>query len=146
VTAGEDLGEWAIEGGPAVSASDDPFLSDDAVRTSAWAERLRQKRVRDQARILGLDEADEPRGYWHADHVRREPVVDLTDPRTAEPLGVLGLAPGAGDAEVAAAYRRLAKAHHPDRWLTADESVRRQHAEEMLRVNAAYAALRAGVS
>jgi hypothetical protein len=34
---------------------------------------------------------------------------------TAEDFAVLGLRPGAGDDEVRAAYRRLAKIHHPDR-------------------------------
>ncbi len=34
---------------------------------------------------------------------------------TAEDFAVLGLRPGAGDDEIRAAYRRLAKIHHPDR-------------------------------
>ena len=55
---------------------------------------------------------------------------------------MLGLGPGATADEVAAAYRQLAKVHHPDRWAEADPEVQRHHGEEMLRVNAAYHALR----
>jgi hypothetical protein len=49
---------------------------------------------------------------------------------------VLGLSPGASDAEIAAAYRRLAKEWHPDLHGT-EAAVRR-----MVAINAAYAELR----
>ena len=53
-----------------------------------------------------------------------------------------GLEPGATQDEIALAYRGLAKVHHPDRWAEADDATRHHHSEEMLRVNAAYRALR----
>ena len=51
----------------------------------------------------------------------------------SDPYAVLGLRPGATEGEVAAAYRELAKLHHPDR--TADDGAR------MREVNAAYDAI-----
>ena len=122
---------------------------DDAERISAWADRMRQKRRRDQAEILG-DAA--PRasaaGNWCSDHVTgaddpaSEPGV-VTDPsRVSRLLGELGLPHDASADDVAGAYRRLAKQHHPDRWAEADEATRRLNAEEMMRVNAVYRALR----
>jgi DnaJ-domain-containing protein 1 len=113
-----------------------------ADRYSAWAERLRAKRQRDQERILGAEDAAEgARGYWHADDVLAgaETAASADD----EALGVLGLARGATAEEVVVAYRRLAKQHHPDRWVGADEATRRAHAETMLRVNAALQTVRA---
>jgi molecular chaperone DnaJ len=41
------------------------------------------------------------------------PASRRTDPRR-DPYGVLGVAPGASDAEIKAAYRALVKQHHPD--------------------------------
>ena len=123
-------------------------------RYSAWADRMRDKRRRDQARIRGAEPGAGAEGtnwsHWNADTVigrtGEHEVGDLgagvpvSD--TAERLGVLGLEPGATQDEIAMAYRRLAKVHHPDRWAEADEAIRRHHSEEMLRVNAAYRALR----
>ena len=51
----------------------------------------------------------------------------------SDPYAVLGLRPGATEGEVAAAYRELAKLHHPDR--SADDGAR------MREVNAAYDAI-----
>ena len=76
-----------------------------------------------------------------------DPLADpgiVADPRrTSRLLVELGLQPGAGPDEATAAYRRLAKMHHPDRWAEADEETRRHHAEEMLRINAVYRVLKA---
>lgn len=55
-----------------------------------------------------------------------------------DPYAVLGVAPGAGEQEIARAYRELAKRHHPDR---AGE----QGAAEMAQINAAYEMLRAAL-
>jgi len=54
-----------------------------------------------------------------------------------DPFTVLGVAPGASPDEVAAAYRELAKAWHPDRRGEAGE-------ERMAEINVAYELLRAG--
>ncbi|MGZ4784608.1 MAG: J domain-containing protein [Acidimicrobiales bacterium] len=129
-----------------------PHLGDapgDAERISAWADRMRQKRLRDQAAILG-ETADQPSsaGYWSSAHVSggddptAEPGVVADPSRRARLLGELGLSGDATSEDVAGAYRQLAKRHHPDRWAEADEETRRSNAEEMMRVNAVYRALR----
>jgi hypothetical protein len=56
-----------------------------------------------------------------------------------DPFTVLGVAPGASPDEVAAAYRELAKAWHPDRRGEAGE-------EKMAEINVAYELLRAGAA
>jgi DnaJ-domain-containing protein 1 len=145
-----DLSRDARFGSPTIDLSDRAA----AQRYSDWAERLRAKRRRDQDHIRGT----EPDGLgstggptqWGSDnllggdasaHTGPAPLI----PGTSDPLrclGVLGLSPGATADEVANAYRQLAKVHHPDRWAEADPDVQRHHGEEMLRVNAAYHALR----
>ncbi len=125
---------------------------------SAWADRLREKRTRTQEHIrdhqaaqarLEGDERPEQPAHWGEDTViGREPVgqgFEVAAPITAERaecLGILGLAPTATDDEVAVAFRQLAKQHHPDRWAAADAAVQAEHAEAMLRINAAYRTLR----
>ncbi len=123
-------------------------------RYSAWADRMRDKRRRDQARIRGTEASaasdNANSSNWHAGTVigrsGEHEVVDfsvgLPASEQARRLGVLGLDPGATQDEIALAYRRLAKVHHPDRWAEADDATRQHHSEEMLRVNAAYRALR----
>jgi hypothetical protein len=54
-----------------------------------------------------------------------------------DPFAILGIAPGAGDRELSAAYRELAKRWHPDRG--GGEDAERRMAE----INAAYDLLRA---
>ena len=57
-----------------------------------------------------------------------------------DPYGVLGVARGADAAEIKAAWRRLARAHHPD--LTGDDPAASQVAtRQMAEINDAYAAL-----
>jgi hypothetical protein len=55
-----------------------------------------------------------------------------------DPFAILGIAPGAADRELSAAYRELAKRWHPDRG-GGEEAARR-----MAEINAAYDLLRAG--
>ena len=56
-----------------------------------------------------------------------------------DPHTVLGVGPDATEEELASAYRRLAKAHHPDRAGAADSDL-------MAEINAAYDLLRASVA
>jgi DnaJ-domain-containing protein 1 len=123
-------------------------------RYSAWADRMRDKRLRDQARIrdTGADAGSDGDSSWHwnadtvigrsGEHEVGDPSAGLTASEQAQRLGVLGLEPGASQDDIALAYRRQAKVHHPDRWAEADDATRQHHSEEMLRVNAAYRALR----
>ena len=63
-----------------------------------------------------------------------------------DPYAVLGVAPGAADADIRSAYRRLARDHHPDRHMaegTPPEFIRVAEAR-MATINAAYAALMKG--
>ena len=56
-----------------------------------------------------------------------------------DPYAVLGVAPGASPEQVAAAYRELAKAWHPDRRGSDGE-------DRMAEINVAYELLRAGAA
>jgi hypothetical protein len=56
-----------------------------------------------------------------------------------DPFAILGIAPGAAERELSAAYRELAKRWHPDRG-GGEEALRR-----MAEINAAYDVLRAGM-
>ena len=61
-----------------------------------------------------------------------------------DPHEVLGVDRDASQATVKAAWRRLAREHHPD--LAADAAARRDATRRMAEINAAYQALRAGPS
>jgi DnaJ like chaperone protein len=79
---------------------------------------------------------------WAAIRARHVPLAP------DDPHAVLGVAPGAGEAEIRAAYRRLARDHHPDRHMaegTPPEFIRVAEAR-MASINAAYAALTKAVA
>jgi len=121
----------------------------DTDRYSAWAERLRDKRARNQASILGAPvNGNDSVGYWSSESVLSgddpvdDPGIVPDQMRKGRLLLELGLSDGATADQASAAYRGLAKVHHPDRWVEADAATRAEHAEEMLRVNAVYQALR----
>ncbi|HYN48505.1 MAG TPA: J domain-containing protein [Candidatus Nanopelagicales bacterium] len=59
-----------------------------------------------------------------------------------DPYAVLGLAPGASATVIKAAWRRLARQHHPD--LAGNTAERRAATRRMAEINAAYADLRGG--
>jgi DnaJ-domain-containing protein 1 len=131
---------WAVRDAPEVQGEAA------AQRYADWAERLRAKRRRDQDHIRGTDATTADPGHWHADTVMGGDHVAGHAPVQQDAvaaLGVLGLAPGASVDEIALAYRRLAKLHHPDRWAEAPPEIQGEHAEAMLRINAAYRSLRA---
>jgi hypothetical protein len=60
-----------------------------------------------------------------------------------DPHTVLGVAPGASAAAIKAAWRRLAREHHPD--LAVDAAERRAATRRMAEINAAYNELRGAV-
>ena len=82
----------------------------------------------------------------HREDAQREsprstpPPTPVAPPSTA--LGVLGLRAGASKAEVAAAYRRLARTYHPDKVAHLDPKVREFAEEKMKEINAAYSELK----
>ena len=62
-----------------------------------------------------------------------------------EPFVVLGIEPGATPSQIKAAWRRLARQHHPD--LTGDDpEASRIATRQMAEINEAYAALTRGPS
>jgi DnaJ-domain-containing protein 1 len=144
-----------LEGGTDTLGEQDTNTDEAARRYADWAERMRSKRRRDQARIRGTD-APRPAGpaHWGADTVIGREASHDTGPGpvvagsadATRCLGVLGLGPGATPEQVTLAYKKLAKIHHPDRWAAADAAVQEHHSEEMLRVNAAYQTLRTSPS
>jgi hypothetical protein len=62
----------------------------------------------------------------------------------AQHLRVLGLAPGAAQAQVRGAYKQLAVAHHPDKWAGAAPAAQRRAQERFVAVRRAYEALLSG--
>ena len=77
---------------------------------------------------------------------QRESPRDTPPPTPVAPhspaLGVLGLGAGASKAEVAAAYRRLARTYHPDKVAHLDQEARGFAEERMKEINAAHAELK----
>jgi len=74
---------------------------------------------------------------WAAIRARHIPL------QADDPHAILGVMPGASDADIRSAYRRLARSHHPDRHIaegTPPEFIRVAEAR-MATINAAYAAL-----
>jgi DnaJ like chaperone protein len=79
---------------------------------------------------------------WAAIRARHIPLA------ADDPHAVLGVAPGASDAEIRDAWRRLAKSHHPDRHIaegTPPEFIRVAEAR-MATINDAYARLAKGAA
>jgi DnaJ-domain-containing protein 1 len=108
-----------------------------------------------QEKLAGIEpdatsgaDASTPGAYWDSNTLfeesrRLEESRDPTVMGERELLAEFGLSESASKVQVQAAYRRLAKEHHPDRWVDADESVQEQHAQRMLEITAVYQALRA---
>ncbi len=114
---------------------------------SDWAERLRAKRRRPTA---DSDGAPAP-SHWSTNALFEESrrVEDeerhggRANPwRVTELLAVLDLREGATASDINTAYRRLAKGHHPDRFVEADADVQEFHADKMSEIIRAYQALK----
>ena len=126
-----------------------------AEQYAAWAERMRSKRERTRALVGKGAEADAgaPGGgaHWSTDalyaesrHVEEQETLSRPNPwRTRELLSTLDLDGEPTLDEIGAAYRRLAKTHHPDRFVGADTATQEYHAKRMLDINAAYSSLKA---
>lgn len=127
---------------------DEP-AAEQADQYSAWADRMRNKRSRNQEMINGVSEA-EPATYWTTDtvfaeseRVAQDEVSKRPDPLVVHSfLRTLQLGSGASAAEIVCAYKRLVKEHHPDMFLQADSDTQAFHDERMREINTAYRALR----
>lgn len=129
---------------------DEPALTRErAAAYQDWVERMRRKRTTNQRRIQGR--GDEPRlDYWSPDNVFRESErlaeEEAPDPRdraaVRDLLAVFGIVGEPHPRQVEGEFRRLAKLHHPDRHVDADEATRSYHLDQMRRINEAYARLR----
>ena len=123
------------------------ITSERAAQYQEWVERMHAKRERNRKQMGDNEQQDAP-SYWRAEHVfadRDHGSGARPTPSAAvvqELLGVLGLAGQPSIGEIEAAFRRLAKVHHPDRHVTADDATREYHLEQMRRINDAYAQLR----
>lgn len=116
-----------------------------AERYSDWADRMREKKNRIR------QEQDGPvASYWTTDalfeesrRLEHEELHDRPNPwRVQELLAVLDLRTGATPTDIGDAYRKLAKQHHPDRFVQADEETQRFHADKMISIAAAYRTLK----
>jgi len=102
----------------------------EAERRAARAERARRQAEEKAERRRQQEE--ERRAEREADHARA---------RGADPYAILGIASNATVEEVARAYRRLARTHHPDLNQEGTPQERAAREAEMKRVNVAYGLL-----
>lgn len=124
----------------------DPEQSD---QYSAWANRMRSKRTRNQEMIIG-EQAPEPVSYWNtetvfveSERIAQDEVKDRPDPLVVHSLlEILDLRDGATQQDIAIAYKQLVKQHHPDKFVEADEETQTFHDERMREINTAYRSLR----
>jgi len=141
-------------------ATTDPLTDDRSASYADWAQRMKDKRTNNQVKIANAtdgvawaslgESCSEPTTYWTTDalyaesrRVDEEELTERPNPwRVGELLAVLDLREGASSTEVALAYKHLAKAHHPDRYVAADEATQLFHSERMMSINKAYRALR----
>ncbi len=122
-----------------------------AEQYALWQQRMHDKRARTRAMLDGPTDPSTSRTHWSTDAlfaesrlVEEKESVSRPNPwRTRQLLSTLDLTEGASLDEVSLAYRRLAKTHHPDRYVGASEEVRDFHAKKMLDINAAYSSLKA---
>ncbi len=141
-------------------AADGPSSDDRSASYADWAQRMKDKRTNAQNKIANATEGvawaslGEPSvgttNYWTTDalyaesrRVDEEELTERPNPwRVGELLATLDLREDASSTDVAVAYKKLAKAHHPDRYVSADEATQIFHAERMMTINKAYRALR----
>jgi DnaJ-domain-containing protein 1 len=137
-----------VDEGVTIDLEAPPMTDDRAAEYREWAERLRRKRERARARIHATP-PDEAPSYWTSDNVfresqriAREEVPRGADPLVQELLAVFGIVGEPTPRQIDTAFRRLAKEHHPDRHVGADDATRAYHLDQMRRINEAYSRLR----
>jgi len=97
-----------------------------------WINQLTHGRIRVHVVVESAPEPEPP------------PEPEVVEPETLEPHEILGVTASATLAEIKAAYRQRIKECHPDRFAHLGAEAREQAEEWTKRLNAAYAALRAG--
>jgi hypothetical protein len=139
---------WLEQAVPELSTLDGGYGvrdEDRAARYADWAARLRAKGAAGPKK----DGTGAGLGYWSAEalfedsrRLAHEEAVARGDLATVrELLALFDLREDASRADLGTAYRRLAKAHHPDRFMMADPETQAFHEAEMRRVIDAYEAL-----
>jgi DnaJ-domain-containing protein 1 len=128
-----------------------------AAQYTDWANRMREKRQRVRDAMNGSTGAGgagssepETANYWTPDalfaesrRIEDDPIAERPNPwRVKELYAVLDLDDSATPREVGSAYKRLAKQHHPDRYVGADPATQEHHAERMRDINRAYRSLK----
>lgn len=132
------------------AADDGQSEADKQAAYAAWAERMRTRKQEKLADINAADESDGRRPttspYWDTAALFATVEDDKpTDPArmaTTDLLFVLELPADADAPSVQAAYRRLAKEHHPDRWHDSDPDLRGEHETRMALITEAHRELK----
>ena len=84
-------------------------------------------------------QADKDSGRYSSKEERRSAELLEREARLATARRALGVSKGAGAQEISAAYRKLARTHHPDKVANLEPEVREYSEQRMKEINAAYA-------
>ena len=103
-----------------------------------WGQEQGRSQKFSQERSQGPEEKAESSGSAYRD----PPAMTEEGARMASAYAILGVARGASTEQIAAAYRSLARAHHPDKVANESPQVREDSERRMKEINAAYALLR----
>jgi hypothetical protein len=131
----------------AAAAKDPPAPAGTADGAARAAERERKRRAAAERRAARIErtrrqaeqKAEQRRAREAARRAEREAVQARA--RGDDPYATLGIAPGTTAEEVDRAYRRLARAHHPDLHRDGTPQERAAREAQMKRVNTAYGIL-----
>jgi hypothetical protein len=121
----------------AATARERPAPTDAAEKAARAAERGRKRR--EAAERRAERKTRQRRAQEEAKRAEREAV--RTRARGTDPYAILGVTPNTTAEEVDRAYRRLARAHHPDLHRDGTPQERAAREAQMKRVNAAYSIL-----
>jgi hypothetical protein len=120
---------------------------------AAWADRMRSHKkdkladiTAEQAAAAEAETRTPISPYWDSSTLFAPPESENpTDPalmETSALLAILEVSGEVSDEELTAAFRKLAKVHHPDRWHDAAAEVRLEHEERMALITEAHRELR----